>query len=164
MPTYDRPFRLRVLDALTDRLKTITASNGYSHDLSNAVFRGRLVYGDNEPLPMVSILEPPVAPDTKAPDFSGAAQASWDLLLQGWVEDDHKNPTDPAYVLAADVAALLAAERKQRNNILGFGNKVYDLKIGSPVVRPSDDISAKAYFWIQLRIEMAEDVEKPYDW
>ena len=61
------PFKLRVLRAVTATLKTITPANGYFYDLSDdtdpdalhptRVFRGRAWFGDNDPIPMLSVLE-----------------------------------------------------------------------------------------------------------
>lgn len=158
-----RPFRLRVLDALTECLQSITPEQGYQHDLSGAVFRGRLFFGNDEPLPMVALLEPPTPIQAlPSPQTSVARAGEWDILVQGWVEDDHLNPTDPAYVLAADIGSALAKQRKRRNDILGMGNAVYDLKVGPAVVRPPDEISGKAYFYLMLTLSLAEDLENPF--
>ncbi|WP_027533803.1 hypothetical protein [Bradyrhizobium sp. WSM3983] len=160
------PFRLRVLQALTDRLKLITPANGYKSDLTDAVFRGRIAFGDNDPLPMVSILEPPVPNDPlDSPSASGINKFDWLMLLQGFVEDDPKNPTDPAHVLMADVRQMLAKERQKGlpdNNIFGMSGGVDDVIIGIGVVRPSDEISAKAYFWLNLTVKIVEDMADPY--
>lgn len=168
---YDRPFRLRVLDALTDCLRNITPANGYAHDLSSAVFRGRAMFGDDDPLPMVSILEPPVAPDQIASSLADSA-GGWDLLVQGFVQDDRLNPTDPAYLLLADVKRALALEQVRREGRMpnplgmgggaGSGNEVTGIDIGAGVVRPADDVSAKAYFWLTLTLQVVEDPENPY--
>lgn len=60
---YAAPADLRALKALTYCLTTITVAAGYKHDMSSAVFRGRNVFGDGDPLPMLSVLEPPTAPE-----------------------------------------------------------------------------------------------------
>lgn len=162
-----RPFRLRVLDALTDVLKTITPGNGYVHDLSQAVFRGRSIYGENDPLPMVSILETPIdIEQIISPEFSVDSTGDWDLLIQGFVEDDPENPTDPAHFLMADVKKALIRERKRRNNgdinILNMGGLVDKLNVGAGSVRPSDEISSVAYFWVRITLRLVEDLENPY--
>lgn len=161
------PLRLRIQIALTEELKKITPSNGYQHDLHNAVFRGRDSFGDKDPLPMVSILE---SVDEKRPDGTSAdmrpgssvRQGQWEVLVQGFVEDDRRNPTDPGYRLMADVHQCLARLRMQKNNILGFGNAVTDLQFTTGIVRPADEISGKAYFWMKVRMNVAEDHSDPY--
>jgi hypothetical protein len=161
------PFRLRILNALTLALAEITPANGYHVDLSGAVFRGRIVYGENDPLPMISILEPPLPPDQMPiPTTSDTASSEWDLLIQGFCEDDPEHPTDPAYMLIADVKSRLAKERTRANErprngqggILDMGGLVMSLGIGPGVVRPADEVSARAYFWLNLNLQIAEDM------
>ena len=167
------PLRLRIQMALSDALREITVLNGYKHDLSgaegtagNKIFRGRAVFGDGDPLPMISILEPPLPPDQiPVPDSSGSTAGRWEMVIQGFVQDDKKHPTDPAQRLVADVLQRLAIEKKRAATdmrILGF-KRIKNLIIGPPVVRPPDDlVSAKAYFWVNISIDLAEDLTKPY--
>lgn len=171
-------FRLRVLRALTACLQEVTIANGYQHDISAAVFRGRDIFGgEDDPVPMVSILEPPLPIDQLvSPSLSTGSKGDWDLLIQGFVKDDHQNPTDPAHALMADVKKRLAIEKRRKrvnssgtpdpfgmgfNN--GKGNVVTDIIIGPGVVRPpGDGISNKAYFWLTLTLKIAEDIEQPF--
>lgn len=177
------PFRLRVLKALTACLEGVTPSNGYSHDLSDKVIRGRLMFGSNDPLPMVSIIEPPLPIDrTPSPVDASQSSGKWELFIQGWVEDDPRNPTDPAYKLIADVKKALTIEGCRKGasgalDILGFGtpasveengrrinvgNVITSMKVGAGVVRPPEDgISDKAYFWLHLHLEIVEDNARP---
>jgi hypothetical protein len=168
--------------AITDALKEITPTNGYINDLSDkttghltdaCVFRGRNIFGDNDPVPMVSILESPNPPDgLPAPIGAVVGQYPLDLLVQGFAQDDKENPTDPAHVLMADVKQRLAKElvRKRGNQRDPFGmgvstgnaNIITDIKIGHGLVRPPDSLSAKAYFWLTLSVGLAENVELPY--
>lgn len=161
------PFRLRVLKALTAALQTITPANGYTFDLSTSVFRGRRVFGDNDPIPLVSILEAPVAESPLvSPEGGRQSKISWDLLLQGFVDDDYENPSDPAHALLAEVKKALIAERrrtKQQGHILGMGSPMVDLIIGSGVVRPPEEhISEKAHFWMSVTIVFVENLDDPY--
>jgi hypothetical protein len=169
---YTRPFRLRVLDGLTECLQRITQANGYTSDLSQSVFRGRAVYGPDDPLPMVSILETPVPVDIfPSPDGALSQHGDWDILLQGFVRDDPENPTDPAYFLIAEVKKALAQEGQQAsrqtihggNNIFGMGGKVISIDVGPGTVRPADDVSATAYFWLRVTLKIVEDMTKPFD-
>lgn len=172
------PFRLRLLLGLTDVLKSITPANGYTNDLSDSlddsgdplvrVARGRVRFGDGDPIPLISILENPhVDAVDLSPGASTTALVEWNLLLQGWAKDDKVNPTDPAHWLLADVKRALVLEKKRLSparsaNVFGMGVKITELKIGDGVVRPSDEVSDKAYFWMPLTICMGEDRENPF--
>lgn len=168
MATKPDPYRLRVQKAISAALKEITPANGYVHDLSASVFRGRNIFGESDPLPMVSILEAPIQPDApRLPDGGTTQNAEWELVVQGFVEDDKFNPTDPAHRLLADVKKRLALEAKkyvpgEGYNMFGMAGKLTKLWIGPGVVRPPDEISSKAYFWLTIRLGLVEDMEIPY--
>jgi hypothetical protein len=106
--------RLKTLKRLTDYLATeIKVSRGYKHDLdATRVIRGRFLIDDDDPIPMVSILDN-INPD-REPLIAGAesnrpqALENWILLLQGWTNDDKDFPCDNAYELMADVKKALA--------------------------------------------------------
>ncbi len=172
------PFRLRVLKAVSAQLKDINVPDGYCHELEDftdsagrtaeRVFRGRDQYGDNDPLPMVSILEDPNAMNSNnANEDETATTGGYKLLIMGFVEDDRENPTDPAHTLAADIITALVKAKKEKYNILGLGSKmpcVTKLTIGQPVVRPADGVIADvAFCYIMLTLTLVEDLEKPYD-
>ncbi len=160
------PLRLRVLKAITASLNLITPANGYHFDLSSSVFRGRDYFGEDDPIPMVAILESPDEDgQNPAPEGSGLAAGPWRLFIQGWAEDDKENPTDEAHILMADVKKRLAIESKAgRSDYNAFGMQgVVDKILFTPgVVRPPDAISGKAYFWIVLHLHIVEDVSNPY--
>ena len=163
------PLRLRILKALTASLELTE----YQYDdavpkqtMAGLVFRGRVLFGDDDPEVLLSILEAPIPVDQieGAPD-NVASTGTWELLVQGFVQDDHNNPTDPAHYLMAAVKVRLAKE-KARNadfDILGLGNHVTDLRFGAGVVRPPDEISSKAYFWLNVSLEIVEDLTKPFE-
>lgn len=158
-------FRLRVQKALTAQLATITPDNGYEFDLTGKVFRGRDVFDRNDPLPMVSILESINEKDgLPAPRAGTSVQTVWELLIQGWTEDDKANPTDPGQALMAEVKKCLTEARRQGDgyDILGQGGKVDSIKFSTGVVRPADDVSSKAYFWLKLELGMVENLLDPY--
>lgn len=166
MATTD-PFRLRVLKALTARLQTITPDAGYKYDLSKSVFRGRLMFGDDDPIPLVSVLEAPLPEEPSTTPPSGPTwKGRWELYIQGWVDDDKENPTDPAHLLMADVKKALAEERKAMirvNNLFGQGGRVLDLRIGGSVVRPAEEyVSSYANFMLAITLEIAENMDDPY--
>ena len=171
------PFRLRVLKALTDHLKGITPSNGYNSDLSDftsedgfqsvRVYRGRDSYGESDQLPFVSILED-FRPDEQKLGGNGQTSGTgeWRLLIQGFVKDDPVNPTDNAYVVAADVIKALVLAREQRYDILSMGSVmpcVTDLTFKQPVVRPADgEVSSTAFFFITLNLKLVENLKNPF--
>ncbi|PAL23536.1 hypothetical protein [Sphingopyxis sp. GW247-27LB] len=163
------PFRLDVLQRLTETVEAVSIADGYAHNLAGLVFRGRARYGENDPLPMVSFIEDPRPNDPVAEARGTQAHlVDWRILVQGFVEDDFANPTDPAYRLAADVAKVLSALRAgmdQRKPILGFiekGQRIDNISIGAPIVRPPDEVSDKAYFWLPVTLSLVEDPAKPF--
>lgn len=169
-----RPFRLQVLDAMSQVLQRITKNNGYTYDLSESVFRGRLVFGDDDPVPMVVINEAPLPEGpTPAKPASGVWEGGWDLMIQGWVDDDKKHPTDPAHFLMADVRKALAIERREQmqrrpgqgviNNLFGMGGRVLDFQIGASVVRPAEErVNELANFLLSVTLHIAEQMDDPY--
>lgn len=174
------PLRLRIQQGLTDVLKGVTPAHGYQHDLSDfidkngetrtRVFRGRNIFGSSDPIPMISILESPHAEPSMQdfPPGAGVNVGPWDLLIQGFVEDDPVNPTDNAHLLMADVKLALIRERQAAYggnpspNIFGTGRAVRDIKIGTGVVRPPDDVSAYACFWLTLTLTIGENLLDPF--
>lgn len=180
------PFRLRVMKALQAVIEgaSITTpgedSNSTSSPdtLADRVFRGRNWFGEDDPLPMISILEKPIAPDQViSPMEAPKSTGQWELMIQGFCQDDPQNPSDPAYFLVADVIAAIAAEKKRIATVRrGTGTApallgilapngkpaVLDIQIGAPVCRPPDEVNDRAYFWLQIAITLAENLEDPY--
>jgi hypothetical protein len=176
------PFKLRVLYALTDTIKTITPDNGYVYNLADwvddegvtmqRVFRGRTWFGDSDPIPMVSVLEgaSPFEEPEQPPVDTPVSSYDWNLTVQGFVDDDPVHPTDPAYRLMAEVRRRLVVERRRKTvshdpNILGLTggkNLITDLRVTPGVVRPADDVSSKAYFWLTVTLGIVDNAEFPY--
>lgn len=170
------PLRLEILRTLTDALKEIHPDNGYEFDLRDdaegraRVVRGRIMIGNDEPLPMVSLVEPPMAIEpisTRRQPDNTKRVGDWELIVQGWAQDDPENPTDVAYQLEAEVRRRLALEKNRPgarpgslvgHNFFGLGNKVLNFTIGTPVVRPNEHISEQAVFYLVLTLEIAEDM------
>lgn len=167
------PFRLQVMKAVTERLKTITPANGYMHDLSDftdqagrtvtRVSRGRLNFGASDEVPFLAVLEDPRAIDANnAKDETPVAANKMRLLIQGFVEDDKDHPLDPAYHLSADAISALVKGKSDRFNILDMGGKVSALSIGQPVHRPgADEVSTNAYFIFGVTLTLIENLECP---
>lgn len=184
MSDTNYPFKLTVLHALTNALADITPANGYQTDMSptdrgdgvliSRVYRGRSWFGDNDPIPMLSVIEG-VDPGEPVPEpllVAQQGQYDWNLLVQGFIDDDPENPTDPAYVLLADVKKRLAVEVVRNapgthtRAPLGLPpkgrNVVSSMSVGTGVVRPADDLSSKAYFWLSVVLRITEDAAFPY--
>lgn len=168
---YEKPLRLRIQQKIVEILKEITPANGYKTDLStkgseNYVFRGRFWFGDSDPLPLVSLLQTPLQPEDMATRNPANPNkiSEIDFVIQGWVADDRLNPTDPAEILLADVEKRLARVRQEyiEEGVLGF-KSMTELWVGEGVVRPPDEISAKAYFWLPIRIKVARNLADPYN-
>jgi len=177
------PFRLVILKRITAALGEINGEDGGYHNdmrpfpatkpdgtefMQDRVFRGRVIFGEDDPLPMISLLEVVLPPDqypSSAPNPN--RHGPWDLMIQGFVYDDPENPTDPAQYLLADVTKRLAQEMPKvyddDGGIFGF-RAITKLTLGVGVVRPPDEISAKAYFWLPITLDLVEDLSNPYDY
>lgn len=102
-------YRLKVLKRLTAQLETISVVDDYNFDLAGKVFRGRELFGDQDPKTMVSILEQPRPSNgVYAGENDSERLERWPLLIHGWTIDDKANPTDPLYALLDDVERCLA--------------------------------------------------------
>lgn len=169
--------RLATLKALTAYLEAeVVAGSDYNNTLAGNVYRGRTVFDEDDSLPCVSILDnlnPDRYPSVAGKDDGEAGDASsrWILLIQGWVEDDKKNPTDPAENLMADVKKAIAkldhdpnpmSDEEQSDNYL-LGGLINGLDIEPGTVRPPDQNSAKAYFWMRVILKFTENVRDPFD-
>lgn len=169
------PLRRQTLEALTDTLSAISIADGYHFDMGVApeapegrVFRGRAAYGDNDPIPMLSIIEDPRNNTSQTLSSTAGSVTSiltWPLLVQGFVDDDSLHPTDLAYDLLADVRAALFGEialRGRVHNLFNLGGAADQMEIGGGVVRPSDEVSAKAYFWLPVTLTLIEKNVKAF--
>jgi hypothetical protein len=158
--------RLVILKALTAHLETVTVANGYQHDLLGKVLRGALVVSNEDyPVPVISVLEsfnPDRAPNAVGGNFRREQKDLWVLLVQGWAVDDADHPTDPAHNLMADVKKCLAQIADEENAAYMLGYKVAGINIEPGVVRPADETSAKAYFWMRVVLEVTERLSDPY--
>jgi len=176
--------RLRVLKLLTRWLEQeITGLNGYRHDLADSVFRGRLLFTENDPLPCLSILEAlnpdrdPLRAGNNDNIASNKTSERWVLLLQGWSKDDIRNPTDSAYELMADVKKAVAKLFDDKTNDAGLeidmgggdlvrafylGGLVNGAEIEPGTVRPPEQNTEKAFFWMRVILKFTERVQDPY--
>jgi hypothetical protein len=167
--------QLDILKRLTAHLQGITPANGYDFDLSQSVFRGRLLFGDADPSPLVSIVEHLTADvnvdtteENKVTRFE-----TWVLLVQGWILYDVAHPTDDAYQLKASVEKRLAECIKTNNQgypafpdayFLGYKKGITGMSIGPGVVSVAirQEASSRAFFYLPLGIGLATDVSDPF--
>lgn len=171
--------RLATLKALCNYLAgEIRIVNGYKHDLDKpeSVVRGRYKFDDGDPLPQISVMESP-NPDrfpSRAGDqdwIDAEEKENWTIYLQGWVEDDKQNPTDPAYELMADVKKALAKLVRMRRDtgapefpsVYLLSGLINSLRWESGTARPPDQNSAKAFFWMRVILEFSENLNDPFD-
>lgn len=165
------PLRLAILYRLADALEEIEFAT-YRKDgskiadltLAENVFRGRVQFGEDDPLPLLSILEVPLQPEGQFAGSSGTdVNSDWELVVQGFIRDDPRDPTDPGHWFMAAVKKRLGELRRERDDagIMGF-KMIDDLTFNSGVVRPPDDTSAVAHFWLTVYVDFVEDVSDPY--
>lgn len=174
--------KLKIMKALTEHLQGITpawvdlppemAGEECPYDLSQKVFRGRVEFGDEVREPFLAILEAPRQLDPNSAGANLNQDEDWTLLIQGFVEDDKKNPTDPAYTLLAWVQmrmARITTERKDggRGGLYPLewrlGNLVANIQYQIPIVRPGkDNVSGNAYFYMPISVGNVTDLTMPF--
>lgn len=162
--------RLQILKRLTTHLQGITVANGFENDIGERVYRGRTSFGSETEIPALSLLESkPVDYGTYADEQKTVRMDSWTLLLQGWVEDDQENPTDPVYSLLADVEmrlaqviALNSSGKPKYPTLYRLGGLINGMTLAQPIVRPPDEgLSATAYFYLPIQVDLISDLENP---
>lgn len=168
--------QLTILKAITTHLQGITVLNGYDFDLAAAVFRGRLLYGEESPETFLSIVEHlqgDITTDT-AGENSIERTETWILLIQGIAKNDVENPTDTLYNLKAAVEHRLARTILEDR----FGKPVFPseyffglksmqnitgVTIGPGIVSPPrQGISEKAFFYLPLGVGLATNISEPF--
>lgn len=166
----DDSYRLKVLKALTAHLKLIKDVPGVEDyagfDLSEAVFRGRNVYGDSDPKTMISILEAPRPDAAQRVGTDGEGRwENWNLLVQGWCQDDLDNPTDNVYQLmhVVEIQMQKIIESHPRTGeptypgMYMLGKLVTSFDFGPGVVRPpTEGISPKSFFYLPIRVGLVK--------
>lgn len=145
----------------------------YAVDLRGAVFRGRSEIGASDPKPCIVILEAPQPINGIPADTNQTVRKEeWRLLVQGFVQDDKTNPSDPAYALKAIVeqrlSRLSAVSGSTGDPVFPedylLGRLVVNVVIGQGVVRPpTKEVSPTAFFYIPLTVELKTDITNPYD-
>lgn len=175
--------KLNILKRLTTHLQAITPDwtdlpapmQGIvcPYNLSQSVYRGRLLFGKEVALPYLSIFEPVEQAEPLSPDFNVPIEKEdWLVLIQGFVADDRDNPTDPAYDLLAWVQMRLARLTLQKSNGAQggvypneylLGRLISRVQFHIPIVRPGrDTVSDKAYFYLPLTLGNVTDLSMPF--
>lgn len=161
--------RLLLIKALCDYLLTeIVAGAEYNYTLS-AAYRGKKNFGKELKLPAVAILES-FNPD-RVPEVIGGTvgtKQKYDqyYLINGWADDTEQGSGDEsgdaAHRLMGDVKMALGKLLVPRNQSGFFDGLAVTLNIEPGVVRPPDEQSTQAYFWLRIRLEIVEKVGDPY--
>lgn len=185
--TVPAPKRLRVLEKIVALLEGINPTNTYPHpedgdvayplDMRGKVFIGRLTVSTDEAEDALSVLENPRPLDGDEAGWDRLLrQGDWILLLQGWPRDNIKNPSAPAYKLAALAEHRLAriVQLDSRGDpmypddyLLGYDaegdREIVSLSIGQSVVRPPQDTNSRlAMFFVPLTIRLATNPSTPF--
>lgn len=118
-------------------------------------------------LPAVSILEnfnPDREPDTIGGVVGTKHKYDQIYLLNGWADDTDQmlEAGDAAHMLMADVKRALGKLLVPRNQDGFFDGLATTLSIEPGVVRPPDEQSSLAYFWLRIKLEIVEKVGDPY--
>lgn len=159
------PVRLTVLKKLTEHLEGVSVANGYNFDLKDAVFRGRTLYGDSDPVDMVSIIEDPRQDEGI---FVGENFLNrydhWTLFIQGRCAGTGEHTIDNGYFLANDLEIrlreLVAVDSgsgfPKYKTLYMMGGLITDLVIGQSVVRlPQDSTSANCFVFLPIKVGLA---------
>ena len=158
--------RLLLLKSLCNYLLTeIKTANGYNFDLA-AAYRGKKNFGKEVKLPAIVVLEN-FNPDRLPVTIGGVVgtKHKYDqiYLINGWAEGgDVEQEEDSAHLLMGDVKQALGKLLVPRNQSGFFDGLANTLSIEPGVVRPPDEQSEKAYFWMRIRLEVVEKVGDPY--
>lgn len=133
---------------------------------------GKSVITAKEAGDTLSILEAPrPIIGTGAGEANLNRNENWTLLLQGWPEDDHEEPSAPAYWMKAMceqslslIVAQLPNGAQRTDALYRLGGDISSLTIGQGVVRPPSEEAASrlAMFYLPLIIEIQTDVRNPY--
>lgn len=165
MPEVRDTKQLVILMRLTTHLQGINAANGYDFDLTNKVFRGVTRFGADQPLPFISILES-LRPDPR-PREGGEERLKredvWELLVQGWVDENRELPTDDLYRLKGAVEMRLAEVANPQSEIYRLGRLIDRMRIGPGVVRAATPQAGGAEaFYLPLQIHYVINLADPY--
>ena len=163
------PFRLLVQIALTNAFQQITPANDFTYDMSEKVYRGRNVFGQQTKPPYIAILERNLQPDhfiTPIKDAKG--YTDYQLIIQGFLPDDKDCPTDIGHVLMGDVKmrlAMLKFDETNPDKLFRFGNRgnhAEKITWDGGVVRPPEELNPCVCFYLRVSLKLIEDDMIPF--
>jgi hypothetical protein len=157
--------RLRILKAVTDQIETVTEANGYQHELTGRVYRGRVAYGEESSEMWVGVFE--LRPEEVLRADAAVQRDQWYLGIQGVVPADDYHPTDPAHNLMADVKLALGqvtfSTPVSRNELYMFGGLVADIELDGGMTFVPRENSGMAVFALRLTLTVIDDALDPYE-
>ncbi len=171
------PQDLQILNALVAHLEFINPDNesagagaAYTFDLRSKVWIARNQFGLSE-VPALALLESP-RPLTGigVGEDRLKRKEEWNILLQGFADDDKTTPGSTAYWLKAytveRLARLVAVNDQGRPAFPEehfLGKLITGLTIGQGVVRPPEaNVSPTAFFYIPLLVSRVTDSSNPF--
>lgn len=170
-----RPPSIRTVirTTLMNHLAGITPANGYTHDLTGRVHYGKPIFGAETEVPFLSLGSPPkLLPVRAMGESDGKLRRviTWELMLQGFVSDNKRDPLQPADDLLTEVELRLSeviseeSGRPTHPSIFRLANRaVKDFRIGQGVSRPpTEKVSPTAFFYLPLEIVFMHDLSKPF--
>lgn len=161
--------RLALVKALCAYLKSeVTVANGYNFDIA-MIRRDKRNFGREMKLPGIAVLEnfnPDRLPEVIGGTVGTKHKYDQIYLINGWADNsdlpEGGDETDGAHLLMGDVKKALGKLLVPRNQDGFFGGLATTLSIEPGVVRPPDEQSERAYFWMRVRMELVEKVGDPY--
>lgn len=159
-----------IFDKIKEQLEKINPENGYDHDLRGKVFYGRSIYGAEQDVPFVSVLEQPKPNDVSAAGSGKVRRTIFnDLMIQGFVKDNKENPLVPALDLLAEVELCLSEliseheGRPTHPTSHRLANLATDVLIGQGIARPpTEKVSPTAFFYLPAQVKWTLDLTKPF--
>jgi hypothetical protein len=157
--------KLKALKALVTLIQGVTPGNGHDFDLTSKVFRGRGLFGAEQEVPFVSIVEP----DGSEPALATGGKDKivrlelWRLLVQGWATGDAQNPTDILYNLMAAVESRISLAMTP-GSFFRLGGLVANVRIG-PGYIPAENpqLAAAMCFYLPVELQIAMNVSDPWN-
>jgi hypothetical protein len=157
--------QLVILKRMTTHLEGITPTNDYAFDLTGKVFRGRTKFGDDEVLPFIAILES-LRPDQQPiPAGAGGYRRTddWEILVQGWLDENRAFPTDDLYNLKASVEKRLQEVNTEGSPVYLFGGLIIKMRIGPGVViAATPQVGGAEAFYLPLLVTYAINLADPF--
>jgi len=166
MTVYPLSRRLNMLRTLASIVENVNPDNGYLVDLTERVYIGKAIFGDEAPPPVVTFLESTRIDTVDWPGQEALVRkVDWQLLCQGWMPD---GATDMLYYLSGCVTRELSKisqidknGRPSYPDYYRLGGLASQVRLGSPIVRPVTGAES-AFFYLPLVVEFKEDLSAPF--